>query len=125
LAIIAQRLLRLVCKHCVQPYTPDSFEHAWLSLELGSAVDDYRFVKGQGCSHCNQTGFQGRIGVYALLEMNNELVDAISHNDIGHFKALAHQQMINKTMRYNAVQLAIANRTTVTEAMWISNQFEQ
>jgi len=125
LAIIAQRLLRLVCKHCVQPYTPDSFEHAWLSLELGSAVDDYRFVKGQGCSHCNQTGFQGRIGVYALLEMNNELVDAISHNDIGHFKALAHQQMINKTMRYNAVQLAIANRTTVTEAMWVSNQFEQ
>jgi len=125
LAIIAQRLLRLVCKHCVQPYTPDSFEHAWLSLELGSAVDDYRFVKGQGCSHCNQTGFQGRIGVYALLEMNNELVDAISHNDIGHFKATAHQQMMNKTMRYNAVQLAIANRTTVTEAMWVSNQFEQ
>lgn len=124
LAIIAQRLLRLVCENCVESYTPDSFEHAWLGLELGSTVDDYHFVKGRGCSHCNHTGYQGRVGVYALLEMNNELVDAISHNDIRHFRALAHQQMVDKTMRYNAVQLAIAQRTTVTEAMWVSNQFE-
>jgi MSHA biogenesis protein MshE len=125
LAIIAQRLLRLVCDNCVEPYTPDSFEHAWLGLELGSTVDDYDFVSGKGCNHCNHTGYQGRVGVYALLEMNNELVDAISHNDIRHFRALAHQQMVDKTMRYNAVQLAIAKRTTVTEAMWVSNQFEQ
>lgn len=125
LVIIAQRLLRLVCEHCVESYTPDSFEHAWLSLELGSTVADYHFVKGKGCHHCNHTGYQGRVGVYALLEMNNELVDAISHNDIRHFRALAQQQMVDKTMRYNAVQLAIAQRTTVTEAMWVSNQFEQ
>jgi MSHA biogenesis protein MshE len=125
LAIIAQRLLRLVCENCVEPYTPDGFEHAWLSLELRSTVDDYHFVSGKGCNHCNHTGYQGRVGVYALLEMNNELVDAISHNDIRHFRALAHQQMVDKTMRYNAVQLAIAKQTTVTEAMWVSNQFEQ
>lgn len=56
--------------------------------------------------------------------MNNELVDAISHNDIRHFRALVHQQMVDKTLRHNAVQLAIAKETTVTEAMWVSNQFE-
>ena len=124
LAIIAQRLLRLVCESCVEPYTPDTFEQSWLRLELGDAVDSYAFVKGKGCNHCNQTGYQGRIGVYALLEMNNELTDAISRHDIQHFKVLAQKQMNEKTIRYHAIQLAIAKQTTVTEAMWVSNQFE-
>ena len=124
LAIIAQRLLRLVCENCAEPYLPDIFEYTWLSLELGVTVDNYTFVKGKGCSRCNNTGYQGRVGIYALLEMNNELTEAIGHYNIRHFRTVAQQQMAKKTIRYHAVQLAIAKRTTITEAMWVSNQFE-
>lgn len=124
LAIIAQRLLRLVCENCIQPYTPDVFERTWLQLELEEDVDKYSFVAGTGCSYCNNTGYRGRSAVYALLEMDNQLTDAIGHHNTRHFSELARQSMAGKTLRHNAIQLAIAKRTTVTEAMWVSNQFE-
>ncbi len=124
LAVIAQRLVRLVCESCSQPHAPTPSEHAWLKLELGEAVDQYVFAQGKGCSHCNGTGYQGRIGVYELLEMNTELVDAANHHDPNHFIKLARQQMAGKTLRRSSVQLVVAKRTTAAEAMRISNQFE-
>lgn len=124
IGIMAQRLIRLVCENCSEPYTPDIFEYTWLSLELGIAIENYTFVKGKGCGRCNNTGYQGRIGIYSLLEMNKQLIEAINQHDISSFKELAQQQMAKKTIRYHAVQLVIAQRTTVKEAMWVSNQFE-
>lgn len=125
LAVIAQRLVRVVCERCTQPSTPEPFEQTWLKLELGDTFDQHSFVQGRGCTHCNGTGYQGRIGVYELLEMNVELTDAANHHDTHVFIKLARQQMAGKTLRSSAVAMAIAKRTTVAEAMRISNQFEE
>jgi MSHA biogenesis protein MshE len=125
LAIIAQRLVRLVCESCVRPYFPNPFEESWLKLELGESISKYDFVASKGCQHCHHTGYRGRIGIYEMLEMNNELVEAIIHAETQHFAALAREQLAKNTLRYNAIMLAIAKRTTVTEAMWVSNQFGQ
>jgi MSHA biogenesis protein MshE len=125
LAVVAQRLVRLVCKGCAETYTPDPFEHAWLQHELGDQADQHRYVLGKGCSICNGTGYQGRVGVYELLEMNNELIDAASHHDPNHFIKLGRQHMAGKTLRKSAVDLVIEKRTTIAEAMRISNQFEE
>jgi MSHA biogenesis protein MshE len=124
LAVVAQRLLRLVCEGCAETYTPEPFERAWLQHELGDNVDQHRYVHGKGCSICNGTGYQGRVGVYELLEMNNELIDGASHHDPNHFIKLARQHMAGKTLRKSAVDLVIEKRTTIAEAMRISNQFE-
>ena len=59
-----------------------------------------------------------------MLEMNNELVDAANHHDPNHFIKLARQQMAGITLRRSSVQLVVAKRTTIAEAMRISNQFE-
>ncbi|MDI1299650.1 type II/IV secretion system protein [Methylotenera sp.] len=125
LAVVAQRLLRLVCEGCAETYTPEPFEHAWLKHELGDAVDKHRYVHGKGCSMCNATGYQGRVGVYELLEMNNQLIDAASNHDPNHFIKLAREHMAGKSLRKSAVDLVIAKRTTIAEAMRISNQFEE
>lgn len=125
LAVIAQRLVRLVCEGCAETYTPQPFEHAWLKHELGSETDNHRYVHGKGCSICNGTGYQGRVGVYELLEMNNELIDAASHHDPNYFIKIGKQHMAGKTLRKSAVDLIIAKRTTIAEAMRISNQFEE
>jgi len=125
LAVVAQRLLRLVCEGCAETYTPEPFEHAWLKHELGNTVDQHRYVHGKGCSMCNGTGYQGRVGVYELLEMNNQLIDAASHHDPNHFIKLARENMEGKSLRKSAVDLVIAKRTTIAEAMRISNQFEE
>jgi len=124
IAVIAQRLVRIVCESCPQPHAPTPSERAWLKLELGEAIDQHAFVHGKGCSHCNGTGYQGRVGVYELLEMNNDLVDAANHHDPNHFIKLARQQMAGITLRKSSVQLVVAKRTTIAEAMRISNQFE-
>ncbi len=125
LAVIAQRLVRVVCESCVQPCIPEPFEQTWLKLELGDTLDKYCFVRGRGCPQCNGTGYQGRIGVYELLEMNTELTDAANQDDTNIFIKLARQQMTGKTLRSNAVAMAVAKRTTVSEAMHVSNQFEE
>jgi MSHA biogenesis protein MshE len=125
LAVVAQRLVRLVCEGCAETYTPEPFERAWLQHELGSEIDQHRYMLGKGCSICNGTGYQGRVGVYELLEMNNELIDAASHHDPNHFIKLGRQHMAGKTLRKSAVDLVIEKRTSIAEAMRISNQFEE
>jgi MSHA biogenesis protein MshE len=57
--------------------------------------------------------------------MDNELIDAASHQDPHHFIKLARQRMAGKTLRKSAVDLVTNKRTTVSEAMRISNQFEE
>jgi MSHA biogenesis protein MshE len=125
LAVVAQRLVRLVCENCSAPHIPEPIEQAWLQHELGKEVAKHQYVRGKGCNLCNGTGYQGRIGVYELLEMNNDLIDAANHHDPNHFIKLGRQHMAGKTLRKNAVDLVIEKRTTIAEAMRISNQFEE
>jgi MSHA biogenesis protein MshE len=124
-AIVAQRLVRLVCEGCAEPHSPEPTELVWLQQELGKDIGKHTFLHGKGCSQCNGTGYQGRVGVYELLEMNNELIDAANHQDPNHFIKLGRQHMAGKTLRKNAVDLVIEKRTTIAEAMRISNQFEE
>lgn len=123
-AVVAQRLVRVVCESCAEPYTPQPFEREWLKLELGDTVDGHAFVRGRGCGHCNGSGYAGRVGVYEMLEMNTELTDAANHHDINHFVKVARTHIAGNTIRKNAVDMALAKRTTVSEIMRISNQFE-
>ncbi|HLD09474.1 MAG TPA: GspE/PulE family protein [Methylophilaceae bacterium] len=125
LVVVAQRLVRTVCESCIQPYTPLPFEREWLKLELGEAVDQHDYVSGKGCTSCNGTGYRGRVGIYEMLEMDNELTDAANHHDPGRFIKVAREHMAGQTMRKHAVDMVLAKRTTVAEAMHISNQFEE
>lgn len=123
-AVLAQRLVRVICESCTTPYTLTPSEHEWLTLELKDKVDMGRYFHGKGCSHCNGLGYRGRTGVYELLEMSQAVVDAANDVDPAVFLKAAAQQMGGQTLRRHAVQLVIQGRTTVAEAMRISNQFE-
>ncbi|PKO45084.1 MAG: MSHA biogenesis protein MshE [Betaproteobacteria bacterium HGW-Betaproteobacteria-22] len=125
LAVVAQRLVRIICDNCKESYIPAPFERAWLALELNEQTDTHQYVHGKGCSLCNGTGYQGRVGVYELLEMNNQLIDAASHHDPNYFIKVGRQHMAGRTLRKSAVDLVITKRTTIAEAMRISNQFEE
>jgi MSHA biogenesis protein MshE len=124
LAVVAQRLVRVICKNCKKSYTPQPFELAWLKLELGAAADTHDYAHGKGCIYCNSMGYQGRMGVYELLEMDAALVEAASDPNTNNFVKAARQKIDGKTMRKYAVDLVLEKRTTVAEAMRISNQFE-
>ena len=123
-AVLAQRLVRVICESCTGPYELSPTEHEWLRAELHEHVDSTPFFHGKGCSHCNGMGYRGRTGVYEMLEMTSAVVDAANHHDPSHFLKAAHAQMAGNTLRRHAVQLAVQGRTTVSEAMRISNQLE-
>ncbi len=74
--VISQRLLRRLCPHCSEPYTPEAGE---LKL-LGLKEEEYTFKKAKGCSFCNHNGYKGRIAVHEILLLNNGHHDLITRN---------------------------------------------
>ena len=123
-AVLAQRLVRKICESCSAPYDITPTERAFLRSELHDNVDSVKYFHGKGCSHCNGMGYRGRTGVYELLEMTKEVIDAANNPDPAHFLKAAHAEMKGETLRRHAVQLVVEGRTTVAEAMRISNQVE-
>ena len=123
-AIIAQRLLRTVCGSCSQPHVPSTQETEWLQAE-GVSPDQFGgLLHGRGCSHCNGTGYRGRTGVYEMLEMSDEMVEAAAHESPNQFMQVAKQHLHGNTVLSNALEEMKAGRTTISEVMRISNQVE-
>jgi len=123
-AVLAQRLVRVICESCTEPYRPTPAEFTWVLAELGEHAVSTQFFHGKGCSHCNGTGYRGRTGVYELLEMTRAVTEAANHPDPGHFLKVAHAEMGGETLRRHGVSLAVQGRTTIGEAMRISNQLD-
>jgi type IV pilus assembly protein PilB len=74
-AVLAQRLARKLCSHCCEMYTPsvDELLKARVSPDIAAAADGMAFYRKRGCPRCNQTGYKGRIGIYQLLTMSEQL----------------------------------------------------
>jgi MSHA biogenesis protein MshE len=120
--VLAQRLVRVVCESCSADHRLLPNEHAWIRRELGDAVEGGTYKRGKGCSHCNGTGYLGRLGVYEMLEMTRPVVDAADREDPGAFVDAAREQMAGRTLAWHAAQLAAQGRTTAEEAMRITSQ---
>ena len=76
ICVIAQRLLRKICPNCAENYTPQPVD----LRRLGYSVTDVKgasFKAGRGCSECRSTGYNGRVGVFELLVLNEPVKDAV------------------------------------------------
>ncbi|HEW79334.1 MAG TPA: type II/IV secretion system protein [Phycisphaerales bacterium] len=72
-AIMAQRLVRLICSHCkVIDENPDPHFLRLLNI-TPKDIEKHPIYKGAGCNHCQGTGFRGRIGIFEMIELNNEI----------------------------------------------------
>jgi type IV pilus assembly protein PilB len=72
IAVLAQRLVRVICTKCKQSYTPSAAELASLDLSPELA-EGATFARGKGCAHCNKTGFRGRLGIFELMPMVSKI----------------------------------------------------
>ncbi|MEE8366266.1 MAG: GspE/PulE family protein [Gammaproteobacteria bacterium] len=120
--IIAQRLVRKVCRSCVEDYRPDSFETGWLQDILNIEVSQHRYKTGRGCNHCGNTGYHGRMGVFELLDMNSELAEALRNNDSQGFveaalKAPGYEPLISVAHHHASNGL-----TTIEEMLRLAGQ---
>jgi type IV pilus assembly protein PilB len=74
-AILAQRLARKLCTHCCELYSPsvEDLTRARISPEMAASRDGSAFYRKVGCPRCNQSGYKGRIGIFQLLTMTEEM----------------------------------------------------
>ncbi len=123
-AVLAQRLVRAVCDNCSVAAEATPQELAWLIHHHPEGTNGARFQRGTGCSQCNGTGFMGRTGVYELLEMSGDLIEAANSGDATAFMRRARARMAGHTLRDHAFALALAGRTTVGEVVRVASQVE-
>jgi len=123
-AVIAQRLVRLICETCVMEVEPDAQESRWLEAVAVSRPPGLRLRRGKGCSHCNGIGYLGRTGVYEMLEMTPDLVRAANRADPNEFLEAARPHLRGRTLTDGALALVFAGRTTVAEAMKVAVQLD-
>lgn len=116
--------MRLVCDSCGGAYQPTPQEQAWLQDHAGERMSSASLRKGRGCTQCNGTGYQGRTGVYEMLEMTKPVVEAASHADPATFMEVARKQMAGAMLQDHATLLALEGRTTVEEAMRVTTQLD-
>jgi len=124
-AVMAQRLVRLICESCATDVALDAHEARWLESVGGPEQPGRRYRRGQGCSHCNGIGYVGRTGVYEMLEMTPDLVRAANRADPNEFLEAARPHLRGHTLTDRALALVFAGKTTVAEAMKVAVQLEE
>ena len=119
-AILAQRLVRRICSSCIEDTELDHQQAAWVQAHGRDSLKNVTFKKGVGCNYCNYNGYSGRIGVYELLDFDQNLTDALSHSDLPGFERLARENLGSKSLDSVALESAVAGITTVDEVLRIS-----
>jgi len=116
--IVSQRLVRRICDACTQPYELDAAMRVLVEAEVGAeALKTLKFQRGAGCSHCNATGYRGRIGVFEFLEMDDALIRALHSGDPTAFSDAAKRQPGYRNLRRSAIALAAQGHTTMAQVM--------
>ncbi|MGN5181117.1 MSHA fimbrial ATPase MshE [Aeromonas veronii] len=116
-AVVAQRLVRRVCEHCVEEKALDEGQATWLTVLSGEAPGQHTYHKGRGCQSCNFTGYSGRIGVYELLELDQPMMDALRRNDAEGFAKAARQHEHYRPLALTALDYARQGITSVDEVL--------
>jgi MSHA biogenesis protein MshE len=113
--VVAQRLVRKICNSCKQPdpLTVDGREI--LKALIGKIDVNWKFQKGAGCSHCNNTGYKGRVSVHELLEMNFTLANLLRSGNTALFTETALKQENFKPLAINMLDYLLNGVTTLEE----------
>jgi MSHA biogenesis protein MshE len=120
-AVMAQRLLRVSCTYCVEPYDPPPDERAWLAHHCTEAdLAAAKFRRGVGCSRCNGVGFSGRRGVFEMLEITRPMTEALQRSDPQLIDGLAREQIGRRTLGHGAALMVLEGLTSAAEAMTIA-----
>ncbi len=110
--VLAQRLVRMICDACREPYEPDP---ATIRTIADVSVDGLRFERGAGCEACRGTGYRGRTGIFELLTFDESLRAALLQpGGIPDFRRIAREQGL-RTLRDDGWRKVRQSVTTVEE----------
>lgn len=117
IGMLAQRLVRLLCPQCKQPYQADAAECEVLSVDPSAPPTLYRAT---GCSECDQLGYRGRTGIYELVEVDEPLRTLI-HSGASESEMLQHARRQAGSIRADGCARVLAGDTTLEEVLRVTS----
>ncbi len=121
LGVLAQRLVRVVCKKCKKEYEPSPEILETLELDPNDHKG-VKFYKGQGCKNCNGTGYKGRVGIYELLKNSKSIQDLIlKRASVSQIRRVACQEGL-VTLRQAAINKLLTGETSVEEVLRVTQE---
>jgi type II secretory ATPase GspE/PulE/Tfp pilus assembly ATPase PilB-like protein len=121
-AVLAQRLVRRVCPHCMEPYDPpqgliDSLSNS-VTIPEGATV-----YQGRGCDHCRGSGFLGRVGIFELLSVNDSIRKLIAERPTS--DQILRAAKGHRSMRHDGIEKILARKTTCQEVLRATQSSEE
>ena len=113
-ALMAQRLVRLLCKHCKAEHEATESERTRLGLPEGSTV-----WNGEGCEHCNHSGYRGRTGIYELIPIDDTLRMLI-HEGAGEQAMVKHARTLSQSIFEDGRNKVLQGVTSVEEVLRVT-----
>ena len=122
-AVLAQRLVRVVCPKCKQPHQPldSEIQEAGITPEQ---LKDATFMKGRGCTNCRKSGYKGRLGIFELMVMNNKIRELAFQGAATTDIRRAAVSTGMTVMFEDGVQKALRGVTTLDEVFRVSKKAE-
>jgi len=114
--VVAQRLIRIICLDCKEPYKPDPA----IIQELGynpKDVENITFFHGRGCSECNYTGYRGRTGIFELLTLSEDIKELVLRRESSSVIFRQARKDGMRTMREDGWEKVLQGITTVEEVL--------
>jgi general secretion pathway protein E/type IV pilus assembly protein PilB len=115
-ALMAQRLVRKVCKKCAASYQPTDSELATLHLDPGK-VSGATFQRGKGCNDCNKTSYRGRFGIFEIFVIDDEARKLIYDRVPTSILRARAREMGMRTLREDGARKVMAGLTTADEVI--------
>jgi len=114
--LMAQRLVRKVCKRCTAPYTPTEHELKALGIDAAKAAAA-TFKKGKGCNDCNNTGSRGRFGIFEIFVIEDETRKLIYQKVSSTVLRARARELGMRTLREDGTRKVLAGLTTPEEVI--------
>lgn len=121
-AAIAQRLVRRICKNCIQTHEPTPQELIWLASIKNFSYSAGCFKQGVGCTYCHNTGYKGRVGLFELLELTTVLAEALARKNAMEFNRIAKTDKNFRPLVLEGLDLVTQGITTLNEVMGVAGE---
>ncbi|MBI4654079.1 MAG: type II secretion system ATPase GspE [Nitrospirae bacterium] len=121
IGVLAQRLVRIICPHCKESYTPTAEELIYIENEISDKNTKILLYRGKGCEKCLGKGYLGRTGIFELLEITPEVRSMIvERKDAQSIKAAAMRNGF-KTLKTTGMEKVIKGITTIEEVLRVTH----
>ncbi len=116
--IVAQRLVRVLCTHCREPYQPAPEDYEFLKHNPREPITIYR---PKGCSECSYQGYKGRLGIYEVIEIDDQIKSMI-HKRGGEMELEAQARKNSPSIQDDGIAKVLAGLTSIDEVVRVTHR---